>query len=263
MAAGIDWLRLWHDMPNDPKWRTVARASGQPIALVIATYVHLLVDASQGVTNCHGESRTVTRGVTDVTDEDIASALDVTEDAIYSIRTAMQGRVLDGDKLSGWDQRQPKREDAGNPETGAKSAAERKQAQREREKAARENGDRHDESRDVTKSHDREEKSREEKKHTRSSSDDLAAPFEEFWKSYPKKAAKPNAEKAYRKLKPDAALQAALLAAVALQAKSNDWTKDDGQFVPHAATWLNQRRWEDQLPTGAGGQSVDRFAGAK
>ncbi|ENT9428360.1 hypothetical protein QSD88_RS19685, partial [Escherichia coli] len=19
------WLRLWHDMPNDPKWRTIAR----------------------------------------------------------------------------------------------------------------------------------------------------------------------------------------------------------------------------------------------
>ncbi|ENW8560590.1 hypothetical protein ACR6SH_005434, partial [Escherichia coli] len=21
------WLRLWHDMPNDPKWRTIARVS--------------------------------------------------------------------------------------------------------------------------------------------------------------------------------------------------------------------------------------------
>ncbi len=28
------WLRLWHDMPNDPKWRTIARKSEQSIALV-------------------------------------------------------------------------------------------------------------------------------------------------------------------------------------------------------------------------------------
>ena len=29
--------------------------------------------------------------------------------------------------------------------------------------------------------------------------------------------------------------------------------KDDGRFIPHPATWLNQRRWEDELePTGNG-----------
>lgn len=162
MASGIDWLRLWHDMPNDPKFRTVARISGQEISRVLAMYVHLLVDASQGVTQCHDESRTVTRGVTDVTDEDIASALDVAEDVIRSIRDAMQGRVLDGNKLTGWDRRQPKREDAGNPETGAKSAAERKREQRERERLARQGGEHHDESRGVTHGHDREEESREE-----------------------------------------------------------------------------------------------------
>ncbi len=39
------WLRLWHDMPNDPKWRTIARVSGQPIATVMAVYIHLLVSA--------------------------------------------------------------------------------------------------------------------------------------------------------------------------------------------------------------------------
>ena len=49
----------------------------------------------------------------------------------------MQGRVIAEGKLSGWDARQPKREDAGNPESGAKSAVERKRAQRERERAAK------------------------------------------------------------------------------------------------------------------------------
>lgn len=104
----------------------------------------------------------VTRGVTDVTDEDIASALDVTESAILAIREAMQGRVLDGKRLTGWDRRQPKREDTGNPETGAKSSAQRKREQRERERAERGVGECHEESRDVTQGHDREEESREE-----------------------------------------------------------------------------------------------------
>lgn len=138
------WLRLWHDMPNDPKWRTITRISGQPISLVQATYLHLLVDAS----------RNVTRGHATVTLEDLASALDVTEDAIQSILDAMQGRVLDDMYLLGWEKRQPKREDAGNEQTGAKSPAERKREQRAREKEASDTALNHDLSRDVTQCHD-------------------------------------------------------------------------------------------------------------
>ncbi len=26
------WLRLWHDMPTDPKWRVIAKRSGQSIS---------------------------------------------------------------------------------------------------------------------------------------------------------------------------------------------------------------------------------------
>ena len=42
----MDWLRLWHDMPTDPKWRTIARVSGQPLACVIALFNLVLVNAS-------------------------------------------------------------------------------------------------------------------------------------------------------------------------------------------------------------------------
>lgn len=109
----------------------------------------------------------------------------------------------------------------------------------------------------------REEKRREEKKrHSLASNDAVSVGFSEFWTSYPKKASKPAAEKAYRKLNPSTELQARMLAAVALQAKTHDWTKDKGQYVPHAATWINNRRWEDQLPIGVE-SSMDRFAGAK
>ena len=70
------WLRLWHDMPNDPKWRTIARVSGQPIATVMAVYIHLLVSASRNVTHM---SRRVTTDKD--TDKDKDKAIDKEKDA--------------------------------------------------------------------------------------------------------------------------------------------------------------------------------------
>lgn len=138
------WLRLWHDMPNDPKWRTISRISGQPMALVQAVYIHLLASASQNVT----------RGHADVTNEDLASHFDVTERDIESVIDAMQGRVLDGSYLTGWERRQPKREDTGNEESGAKSAVQRKREQRERQREKKADNTQsqqcHEESRNVT-----------------------------------------------------------------------------------------------------------------
>jgi hypothetical protein len=90
----------------------------------------------------------------------------------------------------------------------------------------------------------------------------IDALFEEFWSVYPKKASKQDALKAFKKLKPDEALHARMLAAVVAAKQSQEWLKDNGQFVPHAATWLNGRRWEDEL-FGQVVQARDRFAGAK
>lgn len=69
--------------------------------------------------------------------------------------------------------------------------------------------------------------------------------FEEFWNGYPKKVGKDAARKAFEKRKPDAELLSQMLAAIAVQAASEQWRKDDGQFIPNPATWLNQARWED------------------
>ena len=95
------WLRLWHELPNDPKWRTIAHVSGQPIPSVISVYLHLLVSASQNEP----------RGTIDVIPEDIASALDIETDSVSRIIDAMQDRVLDGALITGWNKRQPERED--------------------------------------------------------------------------------------------------------------------------------------------------------
>ncbi|MDW3683925.1 hypothetical protein RA280_19685 [Cupriavidus sp. CV2] len=77
------------------------------------------------------------------------------------------------------------------------------------------------------------------------------SPFEQLWAVYPKKAAKGDAEKAYRKLGPDAELQAVLLAAGAAQAGWDSWKEEGGKFVPHLATWLNGKRWADEQPAKA------------
>lgn len=72
--------------------------------------------------------------------------------------------------------------------------------------------------------------------------------FNQFWTAYPKHIAKQSAVKAFEKLKPDEKLLEAMLKAIARQKESKQWEKDGGVFIPYPATWLNQRRWEDELP---------------
>ena len=77
--------------------------------------------------------------------------------------------------------------------------------------------------------------------------DKPAGAFDLFWSAYPKKKAKGDAEKAWAKVKPDHALSELIIAAVLAQKLSADWTKDGGKFIPHPATWLNAKRWEDEV----------------
>lgn len=69
--------------------------------------------------------------------------------------------------------------------------------------------------------------------------------FEIFWKAYPRKEKKPYALKAWKKLKPDKDTLAAMLEAIERKKQSEQWRKDNGQYIPHPATWLNGRCWED------------------
>lgn len=69
--------------------------------------------------------------------------------------------------------------------------------------------------------------------------------FDEFWKLYPKKVGKAQAEKAWKKLKVDEALLETMKKAIERQKRSKQWK--DKQFIPYPATWLNGRRWEDEL----------------
>lgn len=72
--------------------------------------------------------------------------------------------------------------------------------------------------------------------------------FTRFYQAYPRHAGKAAAQKAWDKLRPDEALLSQMLAALEWQRASPGWTKDGGQYIPYPATWLNQRRWEDERP---------------
>ncbi|NIL20066.1 helix-turn-helix domain-containing protein [Pseudomonas sp. AN3A02] len=76
---------------------------------------------------------------------------------------------------------------------------------------------------------------------------ELTEAFEVFWKLYPNKKSKKDARKAWDKLKPSADLRLTLMTALGNHRLSRDWTKDDGQYVPMASTWLNGERWTDEL----------------
>lgn len=86
-------------------------------------------------------------------------------------------------------------------------------------------------------------------KNTKSSSpaaDDL---FPKFWTLYPNKKGKAAAEKAWKKLKVTDDLFTLIAHGLAKQCASQAWLKDSGQFIPHPATWLNGKRWEDEIPS--------------
>jgi hypothetical protein len=86
------------------------------------------------------------------------------------------------------------------------------------------------------------------KPRTRKREPDPADPrFVRFWQAYPRREKKPAALKAFAKIDPDAPTLAAMLAAIDRQSRSEAWTKDGGKYVPHPASWLNGRRWEDEV----------------
>jgi hypothetical protein len=87
-------------------------------------FAHMMLIANES--NDHGD-------VSHMNTEDAASAMDCDERQVVAILEAMQGRVIADGKLSGWDRRQPAREDAVLP--GSKPGAQRTREHRERKKA--------------------------------------------------------------------------------------------------------------------------------
>lgn len=231
MAA--HWLRLWHDMPNDPKWRTISRVSGQPIPSVIAVYIHLLVSASNAT------ERGRTHGVCS---EDLASALDLEADQIEAILSAMQGRVLEGDIITGWAKRQVERED------GAAERAKRWREAKKHENRTQPNAAERNRTPDKDKDKDTDKEKRKIKTlGDLSIADDEA--FKAFWAAYPRKTNQAAARRAWKKHGPG--ILPVVFADIEARFRAGDWAEDRKEFIPHPATYLNGSRWlDDIIPRG-------------
>ena len=144
------WVRLWKDLPTDPKFRVIAKRAGRPLSEVVAVFVLMMTSADDD-------------GALDWHADDVAAALDLEPEHVEAIHAAMQGKVLDANVMTGWRKRQPKREDC---------STERVREFRKR----RETQCNADETQRNAPEKRREEERREEKKDTPVHSEQVAAP---------------------------------------------------------------------------------------
>lgn len=69
--------------------------------------------------------------------------------------------------------------------------------------------------------------------------------FEQFWSVYPEKKGKGKAYESWLKIKGD---KSKIIEAIKVQDKYNHFKGKDGKdYIPHPTTWLNQKRWEDEV----------------
>lgn len=229
----MDWFRMYGEMMDDPKIGTLDDAA-------FRTWVELLCTA------CKAEDG----GNTHLTENDIDWAF--RRNAHETLQKLLQRDLVTVTEtgeivITSWEKRQKKSD----------SSTDRVRAHRQKAKQDKDpQEDPQDETLQKRKGNGLEKRREEKNKDT-----SLDAMFEEFWTAYPKKVSKAAALKAYRKIKPSESLQAEILAAVSRAKTSVDWSKDDGQFIPYPASWLNARRWEDEAPSQGGAQG--RFAGLK
>ncbi len=71
--------------------------------------------------------------------------------------------------------------------------------------------------------------------------------FEKFWEAYPRKTARPDAEKEWAKLHLSNGDFEHLMDALERFRTSPKWQERDGEFIPYPAKWLKQRRFDDDL----------------
>lgn len=94
-----------------------------------------------------------------------------------------------------------------------------------------------------------EEKRQEEIREDTTARERVAYPaaFERVYDQFPKHTMKKQALAHWRRLRPNAAMLAAMLAAIARQRESHEWRREEGRYIPSFAAWLAGERWNDEL----------------
>ncbi len=85
--------------------------------------------------------------------------------------------------------------------------------------------------------------------------------FLTFWASYPNKQGRAKAWEKWSEWNLDSQADAIMTALNGFK-RSEGWLKDNGQFIPHGSTWINQRRWLDMAEVAAPRQPVQRDGAA-
>lgn len=234
----MKWVRLYNATANDPNWRMIAADTGLPVHAVLAAWTAML---------CHASEATPRGTLAGWMDKRAAAILDLKPADLTAIREAMQGVILDGDKLLNWDQEQYESD----------TSAERTRVYRERKKQRDSNvtpPSRNDNvtSRDgeVTSPPLRATDNRYQNKEPplrgvnareRVRGDD--PDFETWWSAYPHKVGKGAARKAFQAARRKAPFGDLFQAVQRYEAQ----LKQTNASPPcNPATWLNQERWNDQ-----------------
>lgn len=116
------WFRCQNGIADSKKVRTVAKIAKTPMHVALSVWLTLLCEASGNDPRGYIPS--------DLSDEDIAYNLDLEPEMISPILSAMQGRLLNGNKVINWEKHNPKRErEDDSKERVARHRAAKKDAQ--------------------------------------------------------------------------------------------------------------------------------------
>ena len=169
-------------------------------------------------------------------------------------------RTPEGLAIHDWQDR------AGNLIDRRRADAERKRRERA-EKKAREASE-HAEDRPAghpadVRTQSRENQSRQKEEHSRAEGGDPHIPpatdgtgsaslqdqrFDQFWDAYPRKVGKADARKTWKKAKITAEIFEKIMTSIAASKESDQWRREAGRYIPNPSTWINQGRWDDELP---------------
>lgn len=175
----------------------------------------------------------------DYTAQELAMLIGCSTDAQAMLEALQRCGFMDGMKVHGWADHNGYHKTFSD--RAKKAAKQRWENEKKRQEKTGEEKRREEAS--IAKSHD---KQCLEHKHSG---------FDEFWQAYPRRIGKGNAEKAWEKHGCGSMLPQ-ILTAVRKCKVSADWTKEAGQFIPHPATWLNRRGWEDEMGPRSGAIST-------
>lgn len=213
MFVDIQWIKLsvkWYKSDDILLIRNLP--DGDEIALMFVMLLAMAGDRNQG-------------GTIPYTDDELASLLQIPVTTVRMGLSVMEGKnMIDWEDgllhITNWD----KYQSVEGMEKIKEQNRIRKARQRERQKAL---------SAESTPAlPEPEKKSAMERR------------FDSFWKAYPKKVGKGAAEKSFAKYKPDDQLTETMIRAINAQKMSRQWKEG---YIPNPATWLNQKRWLDEM----------------